>query len=219
MTCNSCVLTSGFTNIYADMENCQLAGTFTVNPSGYIRGDRCTAVTNATIDLGGTGSVTIANFSGLMVFINATDPGVTIALTGYYLVTIDSSCTAGTGLFAGIGILTDNSSMTVTEKTLPSTVWDEYLDVHTTAGTYGAELATKADIAASTSTDVSTIVSGTLVYGTEDSGDYTDTYTRDNTYWQIGESAGDGITVELLFNLPSVDHRPGIISVFGRYTI
>jgi len=101
--------------------------------------------------------------------------------------------------------------------TMVDAVWDEAVGDHIGSGTYGGELATKADIAASTSTDQTSAVSGTVIDGTETSGTYASTASRDGTYWQITEDASDGITVEMVFNLPSVDHRPGAFTTFGRY--
>jgi hypothetical protein len=95
-------------------------------------------------------------------------------------------------------------------------VWDETLAVHTTPGTYGQELATKADIAAATSTIFTTATSGSVIYGTETGGTWQSTQLRDNNYWNITESVADGITVELIFYIPELD-RPGILSIFGRY--
>jgi len=107
---------------------------------------------------------------------------------------------------------------TVSATEVADAVWDETVAEHQTGGTYGAELATKADIAASASTDQEQAGSGSVVYGTETSGTYVSTAVRDGTYWQITEDATNGITVEMTFNLPSIEHRPGAFSTFGRYT-
>ena len=96
-------------------------------------------------------------------------------------------------------------------------VWDEKLADHTEAGTFGHELATKADILASTSTTQTVMISGGVIEGLEDGGTYVSTYIRDGVYWIIEEDVSTGITVEFIFNLPSVDHRPGVFRVFGRY--
>lgn len=95
-------------------------------------------------------------------------------------------------------------------------VWDETLADHTQAGTYGGELATKADIAASTSTDSTTAISGSVIFGTEDSGTYISTNIRDDNYWVIEADVIAGLTVELVFNIPD-DNRAGVFRVFGRY--
>lgn len=79
-------------------------------------------------------------------------------------------------------------------------------------------LATKADVLASVSTDHSAAISGTAVEGSVITGTYASTALRDDVFWQIEESAVNGITVEMLFNLPSVDHEAGAVEVFGRYT-
>lgn len=97
-------------------------------------------------------------------------------------------------------------------------VWDEPTSEHKIPGTYGAEVATKADIAASSSTVENHAISGTAIYGSVVSGDYTSMLSRDGSYWQIAEDAVNGITVETVFNLPDADSKPGVVSVFGRYT-
>lgn len=96
-------------------------------------------------------------------------------------------------------------------------VWEEELADHTVNGTYGGEVATKSDIGAATSTDSDPAASGTVIEGSVVSGTYADTVVRDGTYWEIDEVVVGGLTVEMVFNLPSADHRPGVFSVFGRY--
>jgi len=95
-------------------------------------------------------------------------------------------------------------------------VWDETLAIHTTAGTYGNELATKSDISAATSTTETIATSGSVIYGTEADGTYASAASRDNSYWEIDEHAVDGLTVELVYNLPD-DDRAGVFKTFGRY--
>jgi hypothetical protein len=110
----------------------------------------------------------------------------------------------------------------VTEEdfdTIAAAVWDEALADHVIPGSYGAELATKADVAAATATDYTVAASGVVLYGTEDAGTYASTFVRDGVYWEVGETGpgGGGLTVELAFYLPSANHRPGSIEMFGRY--
>lgn len=95
-------------------------------------------------------------------------------------------------------------------------IWDTPLEHFDEPGTFGGEVATKADLAASTSTSQETINSGTIIYGSE-TGTYTNTFVRDNIYWQITEDLTNGLTVEMEFDVPGVDHRPGQFSIFGRY--
>ena len=102
------------------------------------------------------------------------------------------------------------------EDIIANEVWEEELSAHNNQGTFGHELATKADIAASASTSYNTAISGSVIEGSEDSGTFASVQIRDNNYWQIGEVVGDGLTVELTFNIPD-DHKPGQIGVFGRY--
>lgn len=100
---------------------------------------------------------------------------------------------------------------------LPNSVWDSELSLFTTPGTYGAELATKADLAASASTSHDPAISGSAINGTVISGTYANTALKDNNYWQIQEDAVNGITIEMTFNI-SDGNKPGEFSVFGRYT-
>lgn len=95
-------------------------------------------------------------------------------------------------------------------------VWDEVTADHTDDGSYGHELATKSDIASSSSTSETIADSGTAVAGGVGAGTYVSTAIRDNTYWQIDENGSTGITVELVFELPN-DEKAGAFKVFGRY--
>lgn len=110
-----------------------------------------------------------------------------------------------------------NEGATVDADTIADAVWDEVTADHIADGTYGHELATKADIAAATSTSSTTATSGSVVYGTQTVGTYASVTTRDNSYWQITESAADGITAELTYYLPD-NERAGVFDVFGRYS-
>jgi hypothetical protein len=78
------------------------------------------------------------------------------------------------------------------------------------------EIATKADIAAATETSHTLATSGSIIIGDADGGTWADTLVRDGVYWIIGEDASNGITAELVFNIPD-DDKPGVIDVFGRY--
>jgi len=111
----------------------------------------------------------------------------------------------------------DNVSGGSSPAVIAAAVWDETSDGHTDLGTFGGDLVTKSDLAASTSTIEVFAGSGTVIEGTNTSGSYADTFSRDNTYWQITEHAVDGLTIEATFNLPNEDSRPGSITVFGRY--
>jgi hypothetical protein len=96
-----------------------------------------------------------------------------------------------------------------------SDVWEEKLADHTLLGTYGAELATKADIASSSSTNETVATSGAVIIGTETSGTLIDTYLRDGAYWLINEAI-TGLTVQLGFYIPNGE-RAGVFKVFGHY--
>jgi len=131
----------------------------------------------------------------------------------------------------GISILSNNSvgkqtvisgsGVTEQDKTdiiggTTDAVWDEQKADHDDKGSFGGELATKADIAAASSTDTDPAIDGSVVYGTQDLGTYLSTNIKDNAYWQIEEHADDGLTAELTFNVPD-GNRAGVFRVFGRY--
>lgn len=109
------------------------------------------------------------------------------------------------------GVVTEQNKAEIVDG-----VWNEQTADHKEDGSYGAELATKADIAAASSTDSDAAGAGSVVYGTEDAGTYLSTNVKDNVYWQIEEDAADGLTVELTFNIPD-ENRAGVFRVFGRY--
>ena len=173
--------------------------------------------------------LTIAKYTGNLKIMNKTGANrTTIELEGGNII-FDATCVAGTIQLLGHGFIeADNSGAgcnidlegflsrgTISESSADA-VWDETLIDHTIAGTYGAEVATKADIVASTSTIFTPATSGSVIQGTETSGTWQSTVNRDNIYWNITEDTLTGITVELIFNIPELD-RPGILSLFGRY--
>jgi len=128
-----CELPSGYNGLNCHMENCILGGTFVCDPTSSINGDRCTSSVGAVFDLSGTGSIGMANWSGILTVGNVTSPTSQIGITGNYLLTLLDTCTNGVGLIAGIGIVNDYSSgLSVTERTLPHAVWNTIL----TASTY-----------------------------------------------------------------------------------
>lgn len=100
---------------------------------------------------------------------------------------------------------------------IASSVWRETLADNNGDGTFGGEVATKADIHAAASTSFDPPASGSVIQGTNLSGSYLDVAVRDGTYWEIQEDGTNGLTVEMTFNLPSADHRPGSVLAFGRY--
>ena len=98
----------------------------------------------ASIDLGGSGSN--ANFrawSGDLILINKTGPeNVDVDLVSGE-VTIDSTVTAGTIDVGGTGFVNDNSigATVITDYLVnPSTIWNEPIAGHTTAGSTGEAL-------------------------------------------------------------------------------
>lgn len=174
-------------------------------------------------------SVTITKYTGNLKLTNKTGANrTTVELAGGNLI-IDATCVAGTIQLLGHGFIeADNSgagctvdtegflSLNTISESSSDAVWDELVADHTTAGTYGHELATKADIAASTSTTFTTATTGAVIQGTEAAGTWASTELRDDNEWQITESVANGITVELTFNIPE-DDRPGVFQLFGRY--
>lgn len=123
---DGCYLPNGYTGISGHLDNCILSGAYTIAAGETLNADRCTCPSATTFDMNGTGSLGFANFSGIMSISNATDPACTLSVTGYYLLTLASSLTAGNAYIAGTGILINNSAgMTITERTLPAKVADE----------------------------------------------------------------------------------------------
>jgi len=120
----NCEFSEGHSSINAHLDNCILAGTFIVDTK--LDTDRCSMPTNTIFNLGGTGTLSLANMSGVATIMNATDAGCSLAVTGYYLINLMSTLTHGNALIAGMGILNDYSNgMNVTERTLPSAVWTD----------------------------------------------------------------------------------------------
>jgi len=132
-----------------------------------------------------------------------------------------AAASSATQIESGVSGLTNEESIQLLG--LPSAdevsdqVWDEALANHTIIGTYGSELATKADIAAGSATSYVTASSGTIIDGNDDDGAWTDLDIRNNAYWEIGEHGDDGLTVEFAFELTDADCRPGVVTTFGRY--
>lgn len=138
----NCQFTTGIINIEGNMDNCVFTGAFTVKTDTQLNMDRCSAVsqTGITVDLNGAGRLGCANYNGVITITNATDPTAFIAVTGNYICNLHSSCTTGTALVAGIGILNNYSTMTLIERTLPASVWEEVMAAHLTDGTTGKKL-------------------------------------------------------------------------------
>ena len=170
-------------------------------------------------------SVNMSHITGNIKLIGKTGSNRTVINCNSANLIIDATCVAGIIQLLGVGAVeADNSGAGctvdidgfITTDTISDHVWDEQTADHTIDGSYGAELATKADIAAASSTSTSAAISGSVIYGTQDSGTYITTNIKDNTYWEIEEDAVDGLTAELIFNIPDED-RAGVFRVFGRY--
>jgi len=176
------------------------------------------------IDMGSTGQdLIIRNYNGDLGIKNLSGmDGISIDLNSGS-VTLDNTITNGSIIIRGVGNVVDNSngaSVDIRELVNPDNislhVWNSLLADHPIAGTFGHELATKADLAAAASTDYSTAISGSVIEGSEDSGTFASVQIRDNVYWQIGEDGTNGLIVELTFNIPN-GNKPGQVVVFGRY--
>ena len=224
---------NALSNVHCEFHHCKMVGPITSHPTAQdtILMHNCfgggTTGTYAIFDMNdGPMNVNFSGYSGLVTIRNMTD-----ALSDMDIdcisakVELESSCTAGNIHVRGVGVLIDNSAGSTVDRTgftnpafVTDSVWDETLSDHTTVGTYGEELATKADIAASVSTVETYALSGTAVQGTVASGTYASLSSKDNTYWQITEDATNGIQVDMTFNLPNSDCKAGSINVFGRYT-
>lgn len=149
-----CELLNGMTGIQATLENCVIAGTFTIAAGQAFQCDRCNLKGMANVfDLNGTGQLSIAGVSGVFQITNMSSPASFAAVTGDFVGTLASSCTLGTVLIAGIGQLNDSSTgVTVIDKVLPGATWDELRASHVVTGTFGktddwSSASTPADIA------------------------------------------------------------------------
>jgi hypothetical protein len=125
----NCKVPSGLSNVDCHMDNCELAGAFTVRSGGSLNADRCTSVAGMSIDCNVDGSVGLGNFSGVATIGNLNSPSSTIAATGHFVLTILDTVTDGVGYVGGIGVVTDlsNGSFVMTKKVLPNAVWDTIL--------------------------------------------------------------------------------------------
>jgi len=180
------------------------------------------------IDMGGSGqSVSIPNYSGLLTIQNLSDATQEIGIgLNAGMVILTNTITAGTIIIGGNGILNYtqtgteivNSDGLVNKLGISEAVWHALLIDYIAPGTFGSELSTKADLAASASTSVVYCDSGTIIYGNVFSGDHTDTHLRDGNIWHIDEDGTDGLTIEFVFTVPSDDHKAGNFEVFGHYT-
>lgn len=116
---NECRLNS-VTNVRGSWDNCVFYGNFVIDSGQTWNGDKSSfPEANSVINMNGTSNFGMANVSGGFALINSTNVANTIGITGIYLLTLDASCTAGTALTAGIGIMTNNSTMSTIDRTLP----------------------------------------------------------------------------------------------------
>ncbi|MCD6436633.1 MAG: right-handed parallel beta-helix repeat-containing protein [Clostridiales bacterium] len=139
-----CEFDTGFPqDMDCQLENCILNGTFIAASGATINGDRCSSPSFCSFDLNMTGNLGFANFSGVLEISNQNYAGGVVGVTGYYLLTLDTSLVLNYNtLISGIGILINKSqpSYSVVEKTLPSSVWNEVQSSHLASGTVGESL-------------------------------------------------------------------------------
>ena len=138
---------SSITNINGTHDDVYLEGLITIATNGILNCDRVVSPAGVIIDMNGSTTLGLGNLSGVVTINNCTNPSALIGVTGYYILTLSSSCTNGTALLAGIGVLTNNSNMSVTDKTLPyanvvsmeSLFYSSYLNkvVYESTGTSG----------------------------------------------------------------------------------
>lgn len=218
-----CIL-SAITNLEGDFNDSFWNGNISIKSGGRARCYNTVSMAGIplTVDLNGDGYFTDSHGTSWWVITNMTDPAAFVAIIGNSGVTVDNTNTAGNIYISGDATLDANLGAGVTVNTdyrIAAQVWNEALGGHTTGGTYGAEVAIKADIAAAAATSFTPATSGSVIYGSEDAGTYASAVVRDNAYWQVGETGpgGDGLAVEMVFNLPCADCRPGAIEMFGRY--
>lgn len=211
------------------IHNCGIAGTITLGGNRKSVMADCYTVDQddpPVVDMNGSGNdLAMPNYSGIVTFINLTnaDNELGVGLDAGS-VTLDSTITAGSVIVSGVGLLYDNSTGAavvntdgiVNKEQIAHAVWDEPMADHKIAGTFGDELATKSDIKASAVASYHSALDGQIIYGTNVSGSYTDTETRNDVYWQVEEDATNGLTVEFTFNIND-DSKPGEFSIFGRY--
>lgn len=101
-----------------------------------------------TIDFNGNGmQFIIRNFSGCIMLKNCTNSAAEVALDVQSAgILIDSSCTAGTILARGVGMIVNNSSLTINDygfisnPSIASAAWDSMIADHLDAGSTGKAL-------------------------------------------------------------------------------
>lgn len=93
----------------------------------------------ATFDCGGSGTLALSGCEGVFVVTNVTNAAASVAITGSYVVTLDSSITAGLFYLAGFAVVTNSATSTTsfTNRTYPYATYNEYLDQYTIPGTAG----------------------------------------------------------------------------------
>lgn len=140
------------TGIFGHLENCVIReGTNTLStPNGFAMLNKCSAVSAINpgtdipiFDLAGSGRVASRSLDGEIIFQNKSSGNdCSLDLDGA-VVTLDSTITAGTWRFSGVGTVIDNSGGTavvdttdlVSPASVADAVWDEPIAQHATAGT------------------------------------------------------------------------------------
>lgn len=120
---------------------------------------------------------------------------------------------------AGLQIVTTGSGVTEQDKLdIADRTWEAQQEDHVDPDTFGGSLATKSDVAASSSTAYYSKTSASIIAGTDTAGSTTDIDTRDASYWQVTEALGTGLTMEFVFNLATAEEKAGSFQFFGRYS-
>lgn len=180
-----------------------------------------------TIDMGGGGTdLIVRDYNGGLELVNdlAGADNVSIDMNSGRVV-LGPTIQAGNYTLRGVGSLENTAgpgaaitNLLISNAQIANQVWDSQLYDHQIVGTYGEELATKADIAARTSSTSYPPASATLIAGTQVAGSPANIAVTDGVYWQLRESATTGLAVEFRFNLASAEEKAGVFSTFGRYT-
>jgi hypothetical protein len=142
------------TGIFGHLENCVIReGTNTLStPNGFAMLNKCSAVSAVNpgtdipiFDLAGSGRVASRSLDGEIIFQNKSSGNdCSLDLDGA-VVTLDSTITAGTWRFSGVGTVIDQSGGTavidttdlVSPQSVADAVWDEPATDHATAGSTG----------------------------------------------------------------------------------
>lgn len=122
---SNCQLLSGMTGINATLENCIMSGTFQIATGESLQMDGCTISGSSNVfDMNGNSTISGANVTGMFSISNMTSPTGLVSIAGDFVCNLLASCTNGTALLTGLGILNNLSTIpNVIDKVLPGAVW------------------------------------------------------------------------------------------------